>query len=446
MQVYIGRDATGTSRRLVLQRDAHVGYVRALDHLGVRASQEAIDLLTVAAAIYAADRIVRRPRQTANTMWSRELHLVVPVLSPDTWRAGPALMALTALANWMSDDDWTFDFVASRYAPLGNQAPTLLDLTWPEAEVALFSGGLDSAAGAAIALEELSHDPRQLVAVSVATNSRMKAVQTAVRQELAQASGQRPQHVAFRAGLRTIAPENSQRTRGLLFLAVGVAVGSATGSTRLAIYENGIGAINLPYAAYQRESHNTRATHPRTLALFTALAGSVGVAISPVNVYETSTKASMLQKVEEKYHHALSLTASCDSAFTARRAGSPACGACTSCWLRRQSLEASGLETIDDSRSVFGPGREPQHPWEHSHDRRTAMLWQVARLKNALSGAAPWRAVVEAFPELLDLPSVGDERYRSSLVAMYARYVSEWRDVLNDADTRAWFGGEVRRD
>jgi hypothetical protein len=45
--------------------------------------------------------------------------------------------------------------------------------------------------------------------------------------------------------------ESTQRTRGLLFLAMGAAVASAIGNERFHVYETGIGALNVPTSAAQ---------------------------------------------------------------------------------------------------------------------------------------------------------------------------------------------------
>ena len=59
--------------------------------------------------------------------------------------------------------------------------------------------------------------------------------------------------------------ESSQRTRGFLFLTLGAVSAIAAGSRTLFLYENGIGAINLPYDGTQVGAYNSRATHPGAL-------------------------------------------------------------------------------------------------------------------------------------------------------------------------------------
>ena len=69
--------------------------------------------------------------------------------------------------------------------------------------------------------------------------------------------------------------ESSQRSRGLLFLAAGIATAWALRQDQLRVFENGIGAINLPYLRSQFGSQATRAMHPRTLLLAQNLAAAI---------------------------------------------------------------------------------------------------------------------------------------------------------------------------
>jgi len=79
----------------------------------------------------------------------------------------------------------------------------------------------------------------------------------------------------YRVSMRASSVESSQRSRGLLFLAVGIATAWTLGQDRLVVFENGIGAINLPYLRSQFGSQTTRSMHPRTLSLAAQLAQTV---------------------------------------------------------------------------------------------------------------------------------------------------------------------------
>ena len=69
--------------------------------------------------------------------------------------------------------------------------------------------------------------------------------------------------------------ETSQRSRGLLFLAVGIATAWTLRQDRLRVFENGIGAINLPYPRSQFGSQATKSMHPQTLNSWQKLAAAI---------------------------------------------------------------------------------------------------------------------------------------------------------------------------
>lgn len=111
------------------------------------------DLLRIAMRAFAADRLTRRrlPRRGARDPhglgWARCIDLHVPVRDPGFWRSRRE--AFDEILSWLSGDAWRLDFGKSRDAPeRGRQEPLFAHR--PESgAVALFSGGLDSLAGAA---------------------------------------------------------------------------------------------------------------------------------------------------------------------------------------------------------------------------------------------------------------------------------------------------------
>src|SRR5207302_15935 len=69
--------------------------------------------------------------------------------------------------------------------------------------------------------------------------------------------------------------EPTRRTRGFLFLAMGAAAVVGAGVNELFVYENGVGAINLPYERVPIGVPNSRAVHPLTLLQFSRLVSMV---------------------------------------------------------------------------------------------------------------------------------------------------------------------------
>jgi 7-cyano-7-deazaguanine synthase in queuosine biosynthesis len=404
-------------------RQLRLGYEARLDGRGVigRLSRDlpraAADLLEIAAMAYAADRLVPRPSEregSDGSGWGRQLWLQIPVRDPNLWSS--VAEQLTCLLRWLTDDAWTVEFshLAEGTGPLDNQQGFLFDTVPRGSILSLFSGGLDSALG-------LAHDLRSsdAVVVGMYTNNRMKAAQRQVVNALADAASNSCVQLQYRISLGEPERENSQRTRGLLFLATGIATAWALGQDRLRVFENGIGAINLPYLRSQEGPQATRSMHPRTLDMAEGLASAVrGQPFQIEAPYLLSTKAEAVRAVPEISAPVIAATVSCDTAFATRMPGPPQCGICTSCLLRRQSLIVGGRADADEltsyrCRSPAGSGA------------LAAMTWQLERLRDCLNTADQWQGIVSEFPPIMDVEGIAP----AQLTRLYGAYVQEWEAV-----------------
>ncbi len=232
----------------------------------------AADLLEIAASIHAIDRLVPRPserQRPAGEVWARSLWAEIPIREPDRWRQ--QIPVLSQLLHWLTDDDWAVEF--SQLQPgagvLDTPQQFLFDTVPDGAVPVLFSGGLDSAAGLA---SELLHG--DAVGISMHTNGWMDGVQRRVLAALNEASHHQCVPLRYRIGVRN-STETSQRSRGLLFLAAGVATAWAMHQDHLRVFENGIGAVNLPFLRSQQGAQATKSVHPLTLRMVQDLASAV---------------------------------------------------------------------------------------------------------------------------------------------------------------------------
>ena len=210
--------------------------------------------------------------------------------------------------------------------------------------------------------------------------------------------------------------ETSQRSRGLLFLAAGVATAWAMRQDHLRVFENGIGAVNLPFLRSQQGAQATKSVHPLTLRMVQDLASAVSKHPFVIDAPATRlTKAELLRRAPSTARKALGLTVSCDVGFAARVPEHRACGACTSCLLRLESIAAAGLT-----------GLLPVDTYERrGHDREfnlNAMIWQVTRMRACLDSPQPWQRMVSEFPDLIDVISLTQQE----MVRLYRAYVEEW--------------------
>jgi hypothetical protein len=402
-------------------RPLRLGYEAWLDGSAVvgRLARElpphAADLIEIAAMTYAADRLARRKadRDAADgSGWGRQFQLQIPVRCPDLW--ADVAGELTELLGWLTHDDWALKFcqLDPGAGSLDQPQGFLFDLVPDGSPAALFSGGLDSALGLA---RDLDLDP---VAVSIYTNPRMQATQRNVFYQIC-GGRSRCLHLQYRVALHQADCENNQRTRGLLFLAAGIGTAWGLGQDRLRVYENGIGAINLPYLRSQHGPQATRSTHPHTLWLAEQLASKISGRPFRIDApFMLVTKAEAVRSVPNISTATIAATVSCDAGFAARVPGARQCGICTSCLLRRQALLAAGRFDADAATAYRTRNLGDS-------EGLMAMTWQLDRLARALADRVPWHGLVSEFPPVLDTNPLAP----GEVVRLYRAYVREWEAV-----------------
>lgn len=414
---------------------------------GPTLSPRLADLVDVATYSYVADRLTRRPRQREDPYdlsWSRRLHLKVPVRDLSFWSTSEVTTSLQELLLWLTDDSWTFDWIKSDRKPRPSESRGRLFGSIPEpTNVALFSCGLDSVAGA---VRHLASAPGPLVLVNVGTSVRMsKRVQeiTALLRSSAEDAHAVSIPLKLRATTDPDRHERSQRTRGFVFLVFGAVVAASAGRSEMLVWENGIGAINLPYSEAQEGSKSTRAVHPRTLG---AVAQFLSRALGDFSIRCPSifrTKASQCIDLPEWSRQLLNRSVSCDMGFVHRASRRPLCGSCTSCLLRRQGLWAAGLSAVDGRDDYRFDVLDRRTGGDQRMFTLDAMLVQAAFLHEALGAANPWGAVAERFPAVLDaddgLTQLGYSatETRARLLRVLRKYVDDWEAF--PSDRLRWF-------
>ena len=403
------------------------------------------DVLDVASAIYAADRQSLRSYGEAET-GQRSIVVKIPVRIPELWASEKVATRLQSTLLWMSGDLWEFEFVKRKESSdLINRELFLFGLGYDRpVAVSMFSGGLDSLAGLASHMESESAGTRILV--SGYTNERLGSQQRLQVQHIRRAMQKRSENdglTIWRAsvpfGIRShgerLREEKSQRTRALVFLALGAAVAMQSRTDTLWVYENGIGALNLPMSAVQLGVDNYRGVHPKSLRMVQELFQILLEKDFRIkNRCLFDTKAEMCDSLRRiELADLAAYTVSCDG-YPQRVKGTTQCGRCTSCVLRRQSLHSSGLSRFD-APSGYRVDLFGDHAVLTSEDTFgfQAMQGQVHKFKRCLSADAPWSSLSASFPELVRThmeigghENMNFERVREKLVRLIQTYVSEW--------------------
>ena len=408
-------------------------------------STRAADLLDVAGAIYAADRQSKRCFR-GTSMGQRSINVRMAVREPGLWSSPKLVSKLLKLLSWISGDIWTFEFYERNdVCDLDKPENFLFNLPLrPPVTVSLFSGGLDSLAG--LAHHAQSSPGGSRILVSAYTHHRLAYQQsTQVRRIRAACGPEFPVtegdvwHIAVPFGIDSSGrnqEEKGQRTRALVFLALGVVTALQAQTDTLSIFENGIGALNLPLNATQLGTDNYRGVHPRTLIMAQGLFESaLGQTVQIKNPFLFTTKAEMCRSLPPAgLADVARETVSCDG-YPQRVRNQPQCGGCTSCILRRQALFCSGLADHDPSsayrHNIF------EHPSALSLDQihgLAAMTDQVNRFASCLSSEQPWKQLTAAYPELARIEAenaadqdVASDDTTSGFVGLFRAYVEEWK-------------------
>lgn len=351
------------------------------------------------------------------------------------------LSTLEELLTAFTDDEWRITFTSRMHSGRPAESQEQLFRTLPRlpASASLFSGGLDSLAGLSGFLGE--NPQHNVVVFSARATTRIAAHQRAVLRAVEQQYPGRIKSIAVQFGFRRRHrgafdhDEVTQRARGLVFQLVGAVAARMAGLNELLIFENGIGAINLPYTAAQLGSQATRAAHPALLERVGAFLSLVFQHPFKVRLpYVSMTKGELCRQLVGTLLEAAVLdTVSCDG-YPQRVRGVEQCGRCTSCVLRRQSLLIADLRHVDPSdlytHDIYDPAAFDA--WARRYHYR-AMAGQVHHLEHALSASDTWHALTSKYPDLVEVAGALSrggqtaEDPRDSLVALYRRYVIEWK-------------------
>jgi 7-cyano-7-deazaguanine synthase in queuosine biosynthesis len=286
-------------------------------------SQIAWDFLTIALAVFAADRFVLRAQ--AEDAWTRVLDLDIALAEPSRWQ--PQATRLAAAFRFLTGDIWSVTFRSG-----GQSRPTFQGRLTDRDCVCLFSGGLDSLLGAMT----LRAEGRRPLLVSQGSPKEITPQKTLSRE-----IGLREHRFDGRVNERWRPPyEPSTRSRSILFFAYGAIAASALGTNEVIVPENALIAINPPFTRRRTGSLSTRTTHPHFLTELSAIWADVGLNLSLRNPFATATKGEMLASVT--HPNLAQLAATSYSCGKGKRINAQ-CGRCVPCLIRRAAFHSAGV-------------------------------------------------------------------------------------------------------
>ena len=223
--------------------------------------------------------------------------------------------------------------------------------------------------------------------------------------------------------------ETSQRSRGLLFLAMGASVASTVGVESFQVYETGIGCLNLPTSPAQVASQGTRAMHPATLTRVNRLfAKALDNPVCVVAPFFFLTKGELCHLVGRDLASLASVCSSCDEGEGHKPEAMEHCGLCTSCIFRRVSIRAAKMgDDPTNYRDV--PTRRHGHYEIAAFELHAGELGRIVRFDDLIAMDPNVRFALEAPYEV----HLASEAAKVAIVEMYHRYGREIQDFLDHA-------------
>jgi len=327
------------------------------DQMGENLPPAVKDLMILAALVYAADQSCKRTGKKSfdyGDEWRRTFRFEVAVREPDFWNQDEVISLLCETLYFLTDDHYEFAFTKWKDPPeftgyldfrRGSPVPN------PAERVMLFSGGLDSLAGA---VDEVLVHGRRVAMVSHKPVDHLAVKQRALVAEITKRANDpnlSPLHYPVKANKAgELSHEYSQRSRSFLYASMAAAVAHMFGLDRIYFYENGVFSVNLPLCGQEIGGRATRTTHPQSLDGFRRIFTSVfGREFFVENDFFWLTKQDVLDKLKAAGHVDLAKTSlSCTHTrnFTLAQ---PHCGLCSQCISRRVAAMGAGYGENDPS-------------------------------------------------------------------------------------------------
>ncbi len=412
-------------------RDFRIDEVQLAGALWCNLPPLATDFVRIGMAVYVCDRLAKRDRHSAGASGLRNVAIAVQVGSPDFWLEDGVSSLLQESLRLLSDDHWRFSF----FGPGGAWQRVFCGPPPSNPIICLYSGGLDSAAGLA---NQLRNRKEPMVAVTAWHQPRQKQRVFRHLTMLERRYKRRLLPVVVRTALRhpprMSSQETSQRCRSFMFAALGGAVACALDSSVVEVYENGIGALNLPLMRDMAvAARATKSAHPQFLRLMGELTTRVaGREIEFKLPFQEWTKAETVRTLSEDGLQELARDSVSCVHYPRRVPGrGKSCGVCPACIGRRQALLTAGID--EDPRRYHydlfrSPGEFECIP-QQELDYLKCVLLQVSDLAELEGGRLPSRLCDHLFGTKVIRTEEEAEGWRRLLL----RYRQEWLQLIQTA-------------
>lgn len=393
--------------------------VRDFERVLPSATSMEVDVLTVAAAVYACDLAFKRGEREKFT---RDISLTLPVVNLHAFER--VKEDLQYLLYVLSNDCWNISFTAA-----AGQPESLVQRPTTAGRCLLFSGGLDSLS-AALELPDTFGFANVLLCSHQTANPITKASQDGLADHLRNHFGLDPNRLVIRTGGRSSSAwgfpsdkdrEDTQRTRSFMFSTIAALAARRKGIGKIVtVAENGQMAIHLPLSAARIGAFSTHTAHPEFLHIVGKFFSDLlSYAIEFENPFVYKTKAEVVKRVVTEHPDWVPVSVSC---WRGSRLGGGVnhCGQCVPCLVRRISLEANGLKLSEYEQDIFNRD-VARLPADHDGKRNLVELLEfVHRFSSENEGA-----IEHSFPELIN-----QHIDSGKVIAMYKRFAKEASQII----------------
>jgi len=330
-----------------------------------------LDVLYFTSIIYTIDKIIQRTE--TYDCWSRDIEVTIPVNNVHAWNN--AKDTLKEAIDFLTSDNWILEF-RQLNSPYFNQKESKLPINSNFEHICLFSGGLDSLAGAINLIDEkdnvflVSHVDGHGASTPLFSNLLSEINSEYKHKNIKQSSF----HVYTEDDLEH---ESTTRGRSILFHGLALFHAINLGINEIITPENGVISINLPLTPSRSCSNSTKTMHPYFIKKFEDALTVLGLQIKINNPYLLKTKGEML--VENRNTRLIknlaTKTISCSHSTKSEhwvRKSAKNCGYCIPCTIRRASINKFNIQLDEDND--YGHALSNSEIKLNSHEKRLDIL------------------------------------------------------------------------
>lgn len=396
-----------------------------------------VDLLEIASYVYCADQRIGRGSLKLTGFgadWRRSLCFKIPVRQIEVWEQRDVQKALVTTLGFLSDDSYEFEFRKYRGSTQQKSLyfDKLIDTAMENEEVSLFSGGVDSFAGA---VNDIVNLGKTVTLVGHYSSSKVREVQSDLVERLKEEGLERKFSYVpvWVSNENEEAREFTQRTRSFLFACLGFVIARLSGKSSFNFYENGVVSINPPLAGDVVGGRATRTTHPKVLRGFEEIFSTIlNCRIEIKSPLQWMTKKEVTELIEKAgLPQMLPRTVSCTRPrmWTKQQKH---CGRCSQCIDRRFGVIAAGMAVYEPSgnymRDLFVSGR--------SEDEDLRMALSYVNFYRQVSQASKEQLLVQ-FPQIVSaldhFPGLTPSEAAERIYSLFQRQAEAVQTVVTDA-------------